>query len=181
MQPHIQSTGSQPAQTFPSAPGASTEAVGAGRRVRTLIVDDLPEGLKVLAQLLSWEGRFEIVGIATDGVQAIQQVLALDPELVLMDVHMPHFNGVEATSHIKQFLDPPVVILVTSDSSPECRKRATGAGADGFVAKGLNIRADLSALLRQIYSSRYKSPPDAPTEIMTSTLLEILKRTDERS
>src|SRR5208337_991740 len=81
-----------------------------GTRIRTLVVDDSPSMLKVLAQSLEEAGNFDLVGTATDGCQALRQVSALSPELVLMDIHMPRLNGIQATRFIKQRERPPVVI-----------------------------------------------------------------------
>jgi len=60
----------------------------------------------------------------------------MKPDLVLMDYSMPHINGIEATRYIKQFQNPPLVIIVTSNDTPECKAQAKAAGADGFVVKG---------------------------------------------
>src|SRR6185295_14867086 len=68
------------------------------RAVRTLIADDSPFMLKTLAQILSIEGNFALVGTATDGCQAVRQALTMEPELVLMDYRMPHLDGLEAHS-----------------------------------------------------------------------------------
>src|SRR6266446_6419013 len=83
------------------------------RAVRTLIADDSPLMLKTLAQILALEGNFTLVGTATDRCQAVRQALTMEPELVLMDYRMPHVNGLEATRHIKQSENPPLIILVT--------------------------------------------------------------------
>jgi len=57
-----------------------------------------------------------------------------------MDFHMPHLNGIEATRYIKQFRNPPLVIIVTSDDTPESAL-AKRAGADGFVQKVATSRS----------------------------------------
>src|SRR6266853_300380 len=71
--------------------------------VRALIADDSPFMLKALSKILALEGIFTLVATATDGSQAVRHALTIEPELILMDVHMPHLNGVEATRYIKQF------------------------------------------------------------------------------
>ncbi|MGO8674833.1 MAG: response regulator transcription factor [Limisphaerales bacterium] len=128
----------------------------ANRQVRTLIADDSPFALKALAQILELEGRFTLVGTATDGCQAIRRAFFLKPELVLMDYLMPHVNGIEATRQIKQFENPPLVIIVTSDDPSRCRPLATAAGADGFVDKSADLHAQLHLVLQELF----KLPPE---------------------
>jgi CheY-like chemotaxis protein len=122
-------------------------------QVRTLIADDSPFGLKALAQVLSLEGNFIVVGSATDGCQAVRLTLSLKPDLVLLDYRMCHLDGIEATRHIKQFKNPPKVILVTSDNSADCKAQAAAAGADGFVDKGGDLCGQLQMLLRSFFRS----------------------------
>ncbi len=124
------------------------------RTVRTLIADDSPFMLKTLAQILSIEGNFALVGTATDGCQAVRQALTMEPELVLMDYRMPHLNGLEATRRIKQSENPPLIIIVTSDDTPSGEALAKAAGADGFVKKGGNLRNQLRSLFQKAFPVR---------------------------
>src|SRR6266478_6496587 len=121
------------------------------RAVRTLIADDSPVMLKILAQILAIEGNFTLVGTATDGSQAVRQVLTMEPELVLMDYRMPHLNGLEATRRIKQSENPPLIIIVTSDDTPSGEALAKAAGADGFVKKSGNLRDQLRSIFQKLF------------------------------
>src|SRR5467141_4047223 len=121
------------------------------RAVRTLIADDSPFMLKALAQVLALEGNFTLIGTATDGCQAVRQVLTMEPELVLMDYRMPHLNGLEATRRIKQSENPPLIIIVTSDDTPSAEALAKAAGADGFVKKDGNLRNQLRSLFQKLF------------------------------
>src|SRR6267378_4274594 len=127
--------------------------------VRTLIADDSPFMLKIISQILALEGIFTLVASATDGSQALRHALTTEPDLILMDVHMPHLNGIEATRYIKQFRNPPLVIIVTSDDTPDSRALAKRAGADGFVTKSGDIHAQLKVIFRQLIGSRYEPCP----------------------
>jgi DNA-binding NarL/FixJ family response regulator len=117
--------------------------------IRTLLVDDSPFMLKILAQILSAEGRFTVVGSATDGCQALRQTLVLVPELVLVDLHLPHLNGAQVTSYIKHFRNPPVVFMVTSDDRSNSRAMSEAAGADAFIVKSGDLRDQLKAKLQE--------------------------------
>src|SRR6266478_3321379 len=121
------------------------------RAVRTLIADDSPVMLKILAQILALEGSFTLIGTATDGCQAVRQILTMEPELVLMDYRMPHLNGLEATRLIKQSENPPLLIIVTSDETPNGDALRKAAGADGFVKKGGNLRDQLRSLFQKLF------------------------------
>jgi len=122
-------------------------------RVKTLVVDDSPFMLKILAQILEEAGNFDLVGTATDGCQALRYVTMLSPELVLMDVHMPRLNGIQATRCIKQREHPPVVIITTSDDSSVAKTTADDAGADGFVSKKNNLRHRMLGTLQELFGS----------------------------
>jgi CheY-like chemotaxis protein len=76
-----------------------------------------------------------------------------------MDVQLPHLNGIEATRYIKQFRNPPLVIIVTSDDTPESKALAKRAGADGFVTKSGDIHAQLKRIFRKLFSARHEPGP----------------------
>lgn len=120
-------------------------------RVRTLVVDDSPFMLKILAQILQEAGHFDLVGTATDGSQSLRYMSMLSPELVLMDLHMPRLNGIQATRYIKRREHPPAVIIVTSDDSPVEKAMAAEAGADGFVSKDGNLRQQMIGVLGYLF------------------------------
>jgi DNA-binding NarL/FixJ family response regulator len=107
--------------------------------------------LKILAQTLEEAGAFDIVGSATDAYQALRHVSALSPELVLMDVHMPGLDGIQATRYIKHGEHPPVVILISSQSSSLTKTLAERSGADGFVSKGGNFRHRVMRALQNLF------------------------------
>jgi CheY-like chemotaxis protein len=122
--------------------------------VRTLIADDSPWMLKTLSQILTLEGIFTLVASATDGSQAVRYASTIEPELILMDVQMPHVNGIEATRYIKRFRNPPLVIIVTSDDTSDSRELAKAVGADAFVTKNGDIHAQLKTIFRKLFGAR---------------------------
>ena len=127
------------------------QSTGVGA-VRTLIVDDSPFGLRALVRILENEGAFSLVGTAANGEEAVRQVMALRAELVLMDYCMPHVAGIEATRRIKQLPNPPLVVIVSSEATPELRALADTAGANGFVDKGGDFIAQMRWVLRDVNS-----------------------------
>jgi len=120
-------------------------------RVRTLVVDDSPFMLKILAQILQEAGKFDLIGTASNGCQALRYVSTLSPDLVLMDVHMPRLNGIEATRYIKKREHPPIVIITTSDDGAAAKAMTEEAGADGFVTKDGNLRRQMIDALQKLF------------------------------
>ncbi|MFI0817250.1 response regulator [Streptomyces sp. NPDC021098] len=108
--------------------------------IRVLIVDDqvmVREGFSVL---LGAQPDIEVVGEAVDGREAIAQVMALRPDVVLMDIRMPELNGLEATREIVAAdADAKVLVLTTFDLD-EYVYQALRAGASGFLLKDASAR-----------------------------------------
>jgi DNA-binding NarL/FixJ family response regulator len=103
-----------------------------------LIVDDHASFRSSARLLLESEG-FEVVGEAADGETAIEQNMALAPEVILLDVQLPGIDGFEVASRITGTDGAPAVILVSSRDGVDFGPLIPGCGARGFVAK-----ADLS-------------------------------------
>ena len=111
------------------------ERAVAGRSLRLLIVDDQPIIRRGLALMLASEPGVEVVGQAADGLEAIEQALALKPDVVVMDLQMPRASGVVATREITaQLPDTKVVVLSTYDDD-ELVFEAIRAGAQAYLLK----------------------------------------------
>lgn len=108
--------------------------------LRLLIVDDQALFREGLASLLGSQEDITVVGQAGDGIEAVELVRALQPDLVLMDVNMPQMNGLEATREIlRESPSVRIVILTVSDDDDDLFA-AIKAGAVGYLLK--NMRAD---------------------------------------
>ena len=128
-----------------------TEPVTLHPRIRTLVVNDSPFMLKTLAQILKKTANFDLLGTATKGCQALRQVSALSPDLVLMEVHLSCLNGLQATQHIKHREHPPTVLIISSDSRPVTKAMAEKAGADGFLSKEGDLQGRMISTLEDLF------------------------------
>lgn len=102
---------------------------------RILIADDHPALREGIKAILSVHPSFDIVGEAVDGLEAIDIVERLQPDLVLMDLSMPRMDGLAATREIKKKWPETKILVFTIHESPEYQKAAAGAGADGYLYK----------------------------------------------
>ena len=112
--------------------------------ISVLIADDAPVSRRALRAVVGLRSRFEVIGEAADGEQAIEAVERLQPAIVIMDARMPRIDGVVATAHIKSRW-PAVRIIVHSQADDVCES-ALAAGADAFIAKGSPVQDLLTAL-----------------------------------
>jgi DNA-binding NarL/FixJ family response regulator len=104
-------------------------------KIRVLIADDHRLFAEALATILATDERFEVVGQAHNGEQAVELAASSKPDVVLMDLSMPRLDGVEATREIKQKRHAARVLMLTGSSSAADVARARAAGADGYVTK----------------------------------------------
>ena len=119
------------------------------KMIRALIVDDIPTVRQELGTLLELSGGLEIVGEATDGVEAIRQVEALRPDVVLMDLEMPVLDGFAATKQIKVRCPACRVVALTVHGDETTQQRARESGVDAFVVKGSPIGLLINAVTQE--------------------------------
>lgn len=120
------------------------------KRIRTLVVDDAPPVVQAICSFLERQRDIEVVGTAGDGRQALAQVEALRPDLVLMDMQMPDMSGLEATLKLRKDFPATRVIIVTAHDSPEVHMACQASGAHGFVAKS-RLYQELVAEIRRLF------------------------------
>ena len=109
-----------------------------------LIVDDFATFRASARGLLEAEG-FDVVGEAENGVNAIRQARELKPEVVLLDVHLPDFDGFEVAERLHELDDPPIVILTSSRD--DYRSLVASSSARAFLRKDELSGAALTSAL----------------------------------
>jgi DNA-binding NarL/FixJ family response regulator len=117
--------------------------------IRIALVDDQAIVRAGLARILSPEDGFTIVAECSDGRQAVEELPALHPDVVLMDVRMPALDGVTATEELRSLDEPLDVLVLTTFGEDEVLWGAIEAGAAGFVLKDSSAE-DLIAAVRAV-------------------------------
>jgi two-component system NarL family response regulator len=132
--------------------------------MRILLVDDhalFVEGLKGLLQA----NHFEVVGTARDGLEALEQVRLLRPDVVLMDNYMPRCTGIEATRMIKAEFPQIKVVLLTMSDDDATLFEALKSGVSGFLTKGTALK-EFMQLLSGVSQGEAAITPKTATRIM---------------
>ena len=117
---------------------------------RLVLVDDHHLLRRGFRSLLSSEPGLEVVGEASNGIEAIEICRRLEPDLVLMDVRMPEMDGITATRHIKREQPGVSVLMVTMHENPDYLLEALDAGAAGYVLKDAPADRLISAVHRTL-------------------------------
>ncbi|HEY7754977.1 MAG TPA: response regulator [Actinomycetota bacterium] len=148
------------------------------RRVRVLVVDDNAGFRESLLSLLD-AGDLVVIGEANSGLQALDLVPALEPDVVLMDVRMPEMDGIETTRLLKQRFPGIGVVALSGHEDQEIVREMLVAGASGYVLKDSDGDDILNAVLKAAEGGAVLSPAVTPRVI--EELTEALERERRRS
>jgi DNA-binding NarL/FixJ family response regulator len=162
--------------------------------ISVVLADDQALIRTAVGELVSHEPGFVVAGEASNGREAIDQVRALSPDIVLMDIRMPVMDGIEATRAIcsdPRFASTRIIILTTFEED-EYVLQALRAGASGFVGKGTEA-ADLMTAIRVVHEGeallspratkalidRYVTPVERPALVVPEELRLLTDRERE--
>jgi pilus assembly protein CpaE len=137
---------------------------GEQRKIRVLIVDDIPETRENLRKLLFFESDIEVVGAATNGEEGISMAGELKPDIVLMDINMPGIDGITASEAITQQVPLTQIVMMSVQGEADYLRRSMLAGAREFLIKPFSSD-ELITSIRRVYelgASRRQAMP-APT------------------
>jgi DNA-binding NarL/FixJ family response regulator len=104
-------------------------------RRRIIVADDHPVILQMVRRLLAEQPNFEVVGEATNGAQAVILVQSLKPDVIVLDVAMPHMSGFEAARRILEAMPSVAVVILSTHTHEHFLRKAKECGAKGFVRK----------------------------------------------
>lgn len=137
--------------------------------IRLLLVDDQKLVCQGLRAMLNLEPDLEVAGVANNGQTAIQQVEALQPNVVLMDIRMPIMDGTEATRIICQrFADTKVLVLSTFDED-DYIAHAIKAGAKGYLLKDMPVE-ELAQAIRLVHRGYSQMGPGLMEKMLDGIL-----------
>ena len=136
------------------------------KRIRVLLVDDQVLFREALGTLLRINPQLEIVGEASDGVEAIAAAKELRPDVVLMDLRMPVLGGVEATRRLRAQLPETRVLVLTTFEEDEEVLAAIQAGAAGYILKA-SPSEKLVEAIRAVVAGGSPLEPTVAAKLMT--------------
>lgn len=119
--------------------------------IRIVLADDHAVLRGGLRALLALESDFDVVGEASDGVEAVERVQTLEPDVAIMDLDMPRMGGLEATRKILEAGSKTRVLVLTSQSEDDFLLKVLEAGGSGFVSKN-SAETDLMEAIRTVYN-----------------------------
>lgn len=115
-------------------------------RIKVLVADDHPVVRKGIAACLARQESVEIIGEAADGREAVRKARELKPDLILMDISMPHMSGLAVTELLSRELPGIKVLVLSAQGTTDCVVRIIQSGARGYVLKD----APMEELVRAI-------------------------------
>lgn len=126
--------------------------------IKIVIADDHPVVRKGLSLLLSSQDEFEVIGEAANGEEAIAKALELSPDIMLMDLVMPHVDGISATKEILRLKPEIKVLILTSFSDANHAVPALEAGALGYLLKENDPEEVIQAISKLVNGEKQIHP-----------------------
>ena len=133
-------------------------------RIRVMVVDDHPIMRDGLRDALEASGRFDVVGEAADGEEAVSVAGELEPEVVVMDVMMPNKDGVDACREVMELVPGARVLMLTASTKMDAVIEAVAAGATGYLQKHSRPEEFVRAVL-DVAEGRLRIPEHMVREV----------------
>ncbi|HEX2915686.1 MAG TPA: response regulator transcription factor [Chloroflexia bacterium] len=164
LEPEVNRHGTEAAGTIAPAYSENTQ------RIRILMADDHSLMRDGISYILQTQPDFEVVGGASDGLEVIEQVRALKPHVILMDLQMPNLNGVEAIRRLLAENDQLKIIILTTFNTDEYIYEGIRAGAHGYLLKDVP-KEELFKAIRLVYQGQSLAQP-----VITARIFKLLAR-----
>jgi DNA-binding NarL/FixJ family response regulator len=114
--------------------------------LRVLVADDSPQLRERILKLVTSVHNAEVVGVASDGVEALEETRDLKPDLVILDLQMPRMGGFDILPIIKSVRPPPLVLVLTNYTTDRHREVAMKLGADYFFDKSAEFEKAIGVI-----------------------------------
>ena len=150
--------------------------------VRVLVVDDYEPFRRFICSTLRRRPELQIVGEASDGLEAVQKAEELQPDLIVLDIGLPSLNGFEAAQRIRKLSPESKIIFVSQESSADVVQEAFRLGAQGYVVKigaGSELLTAVDAVLRGRRFVSAKLLEHVPPELSDTQTTRRLYAADE--
>ncbi|MCA0386388.1 MAG: response regulator transcription factor [Firmicutes bacterium] len=145
------------------------------KKIKVVIVDDhalIREGIKKLLEL---EESFDIVALAGDGVEALEVIEKVRPDVVLLDINMPNMNGIDCLKQIKAEYPDTKVVMLTIHEDAEYLIETINIGAEGYVLKDADVSSLVKAIQKVVQGEVYIHPT------LSGILVREYKRKDKNN
>ena len=158
--------------------GEAAAPAGPPERLRVLVADDHALFRRGLQMVLEAEPDIELVGEASDGVEAVERSQELMPDVILMDVRMPKRSGIEAASQIKDLLPHVKILMLTISDEEADLYDAIKAGANGYLLKEISIE-EVANAIRSVAQGQSLISPSMASKLLNE-FATMVKRADEK-
>ncbi|MBI3647544.1 MAG: response regulator transcription factor [Actinobacteria bacterium] len=145
---------------------ANAKSESGGEKLRVMVVDDHALFRRGLEMVLGQEPDIELVGEASDGAEAVERVIELMPDVVLMDVRMPKRSGIEAAGEIKDLLPHVKILMLTISDEEADLYDAIKAGASGYLLKEIPIE-EVADAIRSVWQGQSRISPSMASKLLT--------------
>ncbi|QCX32683.1 sporulation transcription factor Spo0A [Caloramator sp. E03] len=124
------------------------------KRIKIVIADDNKEFASILSDYLKAQNDFEVVGIAKDGIETVKLVSTYEPDVLVLDIIMPHLDGLGVLEKINSMtnISMPKIIVLSAVGQDKITQRAINLGAEYYVVKPFDMEI-FSNRIRQMFSS----------------------------
>jgi DNA-binding NarL/FixJ family response regulator len=137
------------------------------KKIRIVVADDHRLFREGLRRLLELEGDLEIVGEAKDGAEAVELILATDPDIVLLDINMPRMDGGQVIRRLRGANIHTKFMAITAYDDEEHLANLSALGINGYILKSSSM-PDLLSALRAVYSGESYVDPKVAGKLLSS-------------
>jgi DNA-binding NarL/FixJ family response regulator len=124
---------------------------------RILVVDDCEPWRRFVCATLKAQPQRHVIYQASDGLEAVQKAVELQPDLIVLDLGLPLIDGVEAARQIRRLVPQSRILILTSNDSSQMAREALNRGASGYVVKSDASRQLISAVQAVMQGRRFLS------------------------